>query len=241
MCMRYYAALPPVFLHLCVQRTTIPTDPPKSRQHQTADPSFLPLRICNSLPREEKVWVPYHWYMQLSASLCKGSPVSAAPGHPALSSSWALLLHRAALCGRLLTQLGPVLPGRHTSTWAQTALLCRAPCPAGPTLACGTWLSWRCPPPALPGSFHPGVWCTGSALRCTPSSTPGAPTLVWCTRPSRRCHPHPHSWGPPPGVWCTGSAGDASPLLGRRTHVDLRAPHPGAWAFLILHKLQCRE
>ena len=42
-CTRAHAALPSVFLHLCVQRTTIPTDPPKSRQHQTADPSFLPL------------------------------------------------------------------------------------------------------------------------------------------------------------------------------------------------------
>ena len=153
-CMRAHAALPSVFLHLCVQRTTIPTDPPKSRQHQTADPSFLPLPICNSLPERKKVWVPYHWYMQLSASLCKGSPVSAAPGTPCPLFFVGSAPTQGCLCAdALLTQLGPVLPSRHASTWARTTLLCRAPsAPAGPTLACGTWLSRRCPPPALLGA-----------------------------------------------------------------------------------------
>lgn len=137
-----------------------------------------PQGTCNSLPERKKVWIPYHWYMQLSISLpgCKKPLVSAAPGIPC-----PLFVGSAQTQGRpsvdaLITQLGPALPGRHPSTWARTALLCRAPsAPAGPALGFST---------------------PGSALRCAPSPTPSAPCpgLAYLPEPEMT----PHSWGPPP-------------------------------------------
>lgn len=128
------------------------THPSPGSTRQLILPFFLS-PFATPSPRG-KVWVPYHWYMQLSASLCKGSPVSAAPGTPCPLFFVGSAPTQGCLCAdALLTQLGPVLPGRHASTWARTTLLCRAPsAPAGPTLACGTWLSRRCPPPALLGA-----------------------------------------------------------------------------------------
>ena len=73
-------------------------------------------------------------------------------------------------------------------------------------------------PPLLLGASTLGFGAPGSALRCTPPLL-GAPALVWHNTLSRRC----------------------PPLLGRHPHVGLRGPHPGSRAFLILHKLQCRE
>ena len=170
--------LPSVLLHLCIRKTTIPTDISKPNQHQRADSTFLPLPTCNSLPERKKVWIPYHWYMQLSISLpgCKKPLVSAAPGIPC-----PLFVGSAQTQGRpsvdaLITQRGPALPGRHPSTWARTALLCRAPsAPAGPALGFST---------------------PGSALRCAPSPTPSAPCpgLAYLPEPEMT----PHSWGPPP-------------------------------------------